>query len=71
MWIYLKGGGQCVPGNGPNNCNARCSKVVDNMCTAKNETTFDLGADNLGMTIGSSNATLNPAFHDFAKGEHA
>ena len=57
-----------MPGNGPNNCNNRCSKMVDNMCTAKNETTFDLEADNLGTTIGSNNASLNPAFHDFAKG---
>ena len=57
-----------MPGNGPNNCNARCSKLEDNMCTAKNETTFDLGADNLGLTIGSNNASINPAYYDFAKG---
>ena len=55
-----------MPGNGPNNCNARCSKLENNLCTAKTDPTFDLGAEKLGSTICSSNATVNPAYHDFA-----
>ena len=69
MLIYLKGGGYCVPGNGPNNCNGRCSKLENNLCTAKTEATFDLGAEKLGSTICSNNATVNPAYHDFANGK--
>ena len=39
------------------------------MCTAKTDLTFDLAAEGLGATFGSSNSTLNPAFHDFSKGK--
>jgi len=66
MLIYLKGGGHCVPGDGDNNCNERCTKNP-HMCTAMLDPTFDLAAENLGDTFGTSNSTLNPAFHDFAK----
>jgi len=67
MLIYLKGGGLCVPGDGYSSCNNRCNVAAPHLCTAMTDPTLDLGENNLGSTIASSNSTLNPAFHDFSK----
>ena len=64
---WLQGGGFCVPGDGPTNCNARC-KNGNQLCTARTNPTFKFGANGLGATIASKNSTLNPAFHDFSNG---
>ena len=70
MLIYLKGGGLCVPGDGYSSCNNRCNVAAPHLCTAMTDPTLDLGENNLGSTIASSNSTLNPAFHDFSKSIH-
>jgi len=65
MLIYLQGGGFCVPGDGPTNCNARCANG-NQLCTARTNPTYKFKANGLGATIASKNSTLNPAFHDFS-----
>jgi len=66
MLIFLQGGGFCVPGDGPENCNERCIDEHSPLCTAMTAATINSESDYISQTIASKNSTVNPTFYDFS-----
>ena len=66
IFVYLRGGGFCVPRVPGFDCETRCQEEPY-LCTTNTNPYFDLGDSALADNIGSSDPEINPAFHDFYK----
>ena len=65
--IYLRGGGMCVPFVPGVDCQQRCLHSP-HLCSASTDLLLDLESSPLGDNVGSSEPSVNPAFHDFHQG---